>query len=269
VGNATALIKETIQKFLSARTRNGLEQAVLVRIRNVTHGSIKVVIADDHPLILQGLATLLSDEPDFRVIAACQDGMAALEAILKHSPDVALLDLRMPKMTGLDVLSKVLGQKTRIVILTAFADDDDVMEAINRGAYGIIMKVSGTSALLTSLRRVVAGYRSVPPELVKQEMPRLPEADSVRQSLTSREYEVMSLVANGLSNKIVAKQLKISVGTVKLHLHHIYCKIGISSRSTLAALVVRLRHIPVKSKLVIAKPNPAHEHLAARLGLQR
>jgi DNA-binding NarL/FixJ family response regulator len=95
----------------------------------VTHGSIEVVIADDHPVVLQGLVTLLSDEPDFRVVAACQDGTAALEAILKHSPDVALLDLRMPKMTGLDVLGKVANENTRIVILTAFAEDDDV----NRG----------------------------------------------------------------------------------------------------------------------------------------
>ena len=212
----------------------------------MTHGSIKVVIADDHPVVLHGLVTLLGDEPDFTVLAACEDGAAALEAILKYSPDVALLDLRMPKLTGLDVLGKVSNENTRIVIITAFAEDHDVMEAISRGVHGIILKASGADALITCLRKIVAGYRCVPPEFVRKELQRLAEANLVCQSLTSREREVMYLVAKGLSNKIVAEQLKISIGTVKLHLHHIYCKTRLSSRLALTTLALRLGYIPVK-----------------------
>jgi len=213
-------------------------------MRDVAHRAITVIIANDHPIVLQGLVGLLSGEPDFKVVAACEDGVAALEAILELSLDIALLDLRMPKMTGLDVLGKVSNEETRIVILTGFAEDQDVLVAISRGAHGILMKDAGASALITCLRRVVAGYRCVPPQLVRKELQLLAEAASVGQALTSREREVMCLIATGLSNKGVAEQLKISEGTVKLHLHHIYCKTGVSSRSALATLALRLGHIP-------------------------
>ena len=251
VGNATALIEEPGQDPHQLCARDRLELASKVRIREVAHGSITVVIADDHPVILGGLVTLLSDKSDFKVIAACGDGAAALEAILRYSPDVALLDLRMPKMTGLDVLSHVSNDNTRIVILTAFAEDHDLLAAISRGAHGIILKDSGTSALITCLRKVVLGYRILPPELVKREQHWQAEANSVHYSLTSREREVMGLVAIGLSNKAIAQQLGISAGTVKLHLHHIYCKTAASSRSALMTLALRLWPNSVKCKGVM------------------
>jgi len=203
---------------------------------------IKVIIADDHPVVLHGLVTLLSGEPDFRVIAACEDGARALEAIFKHAPDIALIDLRLPKMSGLQVLEKASKQiqSTRIVILTAFSDDRDVLLAISRGVHGILMKDSVANTLIQNLRRVNSGDRCIPAGLIAMELERQAEAVSVGQSLTSRERDVLRLIAQGQSNKRVAEQLQICEGTLKLHLHHIYEKTGLRNRSELMKLGLRI-----------------------------
>ena len=203
--------------------------------KHVNRKSITLVIADDHPVVLHGLVSLLKDEPGFKILATCEDGSTALGAIFTHSPDIALLDLRLPKMTGLEVLDKISNGTlpTRVVILTAFTEDRDVLVAISRGVHGIIMKDSVANALIKCLRQVHAGGRCVPPELIRKELHRQAEVASVSQSLTLRERDVVRLVGEGLSNKCVAEQLKITEGTLKLHLHHIYCKTGVSSRSAL------------------------------------
>lgn len=203
-----------------------------------SHKPIRVVIADDHPVVLHSLVSLLSGEPDFTVVAACEDGSTALDAIFKLSPDIALLDLRLPKMTGLEVLEKVSSENTRVVIFTGFAGDRDALAAVSRGVYGILIKDSAASTLITCLRRVAAGYRCVSPELVK-ELHRQTEAAAIVQALTLRERGVMRLIAEGLSNKDMARQLHVSEGTVKLHLHNIYCKTGVKRRVALAILAHR------------------------------
>ena len=202
------------------------------------NSSIKLVIADDHPVVLHGLITLLTSEPDFEILAACEDGATALEAIFEHSPDIALLDLRLPTMTGLEVLDKVVSRnlRTRVVIITAFTEDRDVLLALSRGVYGIILKDLVANAVIQCLRRVRTGERCLPSDLVRKELSRQEEAASLAQSLTWREREVLRLVAKGLSNKDASEQLKICEGTLKLHLHHIYRKTGVSSRSGLITL---------------------------------
>src|SRR5262245_22135882 len=214
----------------------------------VTRGSIKVIIADDHPVVLHGLVSLLSAESDFEVLATCTDGAAALEAIVNYSPDIALLDLRLPKMTGREVMDKVPKENKRVVIITAFAEDHDVLAAVKRGAHGIIVKDSATRTLISCLRQVGAGFRCVSHDLIREELHRLTETNFIQQLLTSREREVLCLVARGLSNKNVANQLKISEGTVKLHLHHIYCKLGVRSRSVLMTLALRAGGMRVTHK---------------------
>lgn len=206
------------------------------------HASIKVVVADDHPIVLHGLTSLLREDPGFEVVAACDDGVTAFEAVVHHAPDIALLDMRLPKMTGLQILKKVSSEnlKTRVVILTAFTDDHDVLTAISHGVSGIIMKDSLVSTLIGCLRRVSMGDRCVPAELVRKELDRVAEAASIGHALTLREREVMCLVARGMSNKVLARALQISEGTLKLHLHHIYCKTGVNSRSALLTLVLGL-----------------------------
>src|SRR5262245_46637704 len=204
--------------------------------------SIKLVIADDHPVVLHGLITLLTTEPDFEILAACEDGASALEAIFEHSPDIALLDLRLPKMTGLEVLDKVTSGNlvTRVVLITAFTEDRDVLLAVSRGVHGIILKDSIANAVIQCLRKVRTGERCLPSELVQKELRRQAKAAALAKSLTWREREVVRLVTNGWSNKGLAEQLKISEGTLKLHLHHIYRKTGVSGRSGLVTLAGHL-----------------------------
>ena len=208
----------------------------------MNHKAIKLVIADDHPVVLHGLVSLLKSEPDFRVLAARTDGASALEAIRTYSPDIALLDLRLPRMTGLEVLEKISNgtPPTRVVILTAFAESPDLLVAVSRGARGIVLKESAANVLVRCLRHVHAGGLLVPQELIRQAQDRQRETALVFRLLTSREREVVRLVAGGLSNKGAAAALKISEGTVKLHLHNVYFKMGMSGRLALMTLARRL-----------------------------
>jgi two-component system nitrate/nitrite response regulator NarL len=204
--------------------------------------SIKVVVADDHPVVLHGLVNLLRSEGGFEVVAACEDGAVALEAIRKRNPDVALLDLKLPRMTGLEILRLLAGEKlgARVVILTAFAEDRDVLAAVSHGVNGILMKESAPDVLIKCLHRVAAGDRWIPRELVSRALDRRIEAESIVNLLTVREREVILRIVEGLSNKQLALRLGLTEGTVKIHLHNIYAKTGVNSRAALLQLIQRL-----------------------------
>jgi two-component system nitrate/nitrite response regulator NarL len=208
----------------------------------VKRNGIRVVVADDHPIFLWGLVSVLRSQTDLKVLAACPDGATALDAILKYAPNIALLNLRMPRMTGLEVLNEVSKRTlaTRVVIVTACIEDHEAALALNRGVYGIITKNSTPKIVIQCLRTVHIGGRFFPTGLIGRQLQRWAEAATINQMLTSREQEVARLVAQGLPNKCVAQHLKISGGTVKLHLHRIYSKTGTSGRSSLADLVLRL-----------------------------
>jgi DNA-binding NarL/FixJ family response regulator len=203
---------------------------------------IKIVVADDHPVVLHGLVNLLRGEGDFEVVAVCEDGASALKAIHEQNPDIALLDLKLPKITGLELLELLSREnvKPRIVIITAFAEDRDVLTAVSRGVNGIVMKDAAPDLLIECLRQVVSGNRYIPPQLVSRALDRRIEAESVANALTARERDVILHVAEGLSTKQLAHRLGLSQGTLKLHLHHIYAKTGVNSRAALIGLVERL-----------------------------
>jgi DNA-binding NarL/FixJ family response regulator len=203
----------------------------------------KVVIADRHPVVLYGLTSLLNAENDFKVVASCHDGKKCLQAIRDLSPDIALLDIFMPGLTGLDILAAATSEHlpTRIVFLTATAEDRDLIIAAARGAYGVVLKEAAPDVLVHCLRQVAAGRRLLP--LPSSELLRRQEyaggnvaTDNVLTVLTERERQIMHLVSEGLSNKEVGRQLNISDGTIKVDLHHIYQKLAISNRTALAAL---------------------------------
>jgi DNA-binding NarL/FixJ family response regulator len=197
---------------------------------------VKVIIADRHPVVVYGLMSLLSTESDFRVVASCYDGKKCLQAIRDLSPDIALLDIFMPGLAGLDILAAVTIEHlpTRIVLLTASAQDRDVIIAAARGARGVVLKEAAPAVLIDCLRQVAAGRRLLP--LANGEAPR------GLTMLTERERQIMHLVSEGLSNKEVGRQLNISDGTIKVHLHHIYEKLSISNRTALAALAFSHHH---------------------------
>jgi DNA-binding NarL/FixJ family response regulator len=198
-----------------------------------------VALADDHPLVLRGLAQLIATRPQFEIVATATDGNAAIDDIRRHAPDVAVLDVNMPKLSGLDVLRAAVTERlaTRIVFLTASLTDERMLQAVNLGIYGIVLKDSAPESLLDCLDQVVAGGRWLAADLVQsalmRETARRRTGRGPIEALTTREAEVMRLVTSGLSNKQVARQLALSEGTVKIHLHNVYRKLNLGSRTAL------------------------------------
>jgi DNA-binding NarL/FixJ family response regulator len=201
----------------------------------------RITLADDHPLVLRGLVQLIATRPHLEIVATATDGAAAIDDIRRHAPDIAVLDLVMPKLGGLDILRSAMaeGLATRIVVLTASLTDEGLLEAVNLGIYGLVLKDSAPETLLDCLDQVVAGGRWLAAGMVEGAVRR--ETERHRgdrgpiETLTAREAEVMRLVTAGLSNKQVARQLALSEGTVKIHLHNVYRKLNLPSRTALAA----------------------------------
>jgi DNA-binding NarL/FixJ family response regulator len=200
-----------------------------------------VLLADDHPLVLRGLAQLIATRPQFEVVSTATDGDAALAAIRQLTPDLSVLDVNMPKLNGLDVLRAAVNERlaTRIVFLTASLTDERTLEAVDLGVYGIVLKDGAPESLLDCLEQVIAGGRWLADDLVqmaiKRETARRESSHQRIEALTTRETEVMRLVTSGLSNKQVARELALSEGTVKIHLHNVYRKLNLSSRTALTA----------------------------------
>ena len=194
------------------------------------------MLADDHPIVLEGLARLFEHHDDFQVLQCCQDGTEALEAVRTHRPEILVLDLRMPGLTGVEVLRALAkeGLSCRVVVLTAVLDDEATVEALRLGAVGVVGKDSPPKALLECVRRVHRGEKSVDSGVFGNAFARALRRDSERgeavSTLTPREIEVIRGVAEGLRNQDIAARLSICEGTVKIHLHKIYEKISIDNR---------------------------------------
>jgi DNA-binding NarL/FixJ family response regulator len=198
--------------------------------------SIRLVLADDHPLILDALENLFRLETDFEVVARCRDGEEALATVRQQNPDLLLLDVRMPQLDGLQVLQEMqrLQLQTQVILLTATLENDEVLEAIRLGVRGIVLKDMAPDLLLQCLRRVHAGEQWIERSTAKRALEKLLQRETgereLRAVLTPRELGIVRMVVSGLRNKEIAKKLFISEGTVKIHLHNIYDKLQISSR---------------------------------------
>jgi two-component system, NarL family, nitrate/nitrite response regulator NarL len=203
-----------------------------------------VVIADRHPVVLQGLTNVLGAESNFRVVASCSDGTECIEAIRRLLPDIAILDISLPGLTGLEILAIANSESlpTRLVFFTASIADRELVMSAAAGAYGVIPKDVTPEILLQSLRQVADGERLLPlpsaDQAVSPEQSNIPIAENVLTVLTDRERQIMALVSEGLSNKEIGRRLNIADGTIKVHLHHIYQKLEISNRTVLAALAI-------------------------------
>ena len=202
--------------------------------------SIRLVIVDDHPIILEGLQRLFESNQDFQVLCACENGEKGLAAVRTTRPDVLLLDLRMRGATGLDVLETLSHERLdcRTVLLTAAVTDDDVVKALQLGVMGLVLKESAPETLVECVRRVHAGERWIEPEAMSRAFDRVSRRESAAREiavkLTPRELEIVHMVAEGLRNRRIAERLFISEGTVKIHLHNIYEKLGVDGRLELA-----------------------------------
>ena len=195
-----------------------------------------VLIADQYPVVLQGLSSVLGTLPDFTVVARCTDKETLIDAIRIFMPDIAILDISMPGIGWREIHSiansKSLGMRsTRVVLFTASAEEDKLVTLATAGAYGFIAKDAEPELLVQALRQVANGQRLLP-------LSRSGRASTERNArlLTERERQIMRWVSEGLSNKEIARQLNISEGTIKVNLHHIFEKLAIKHRTALAAL---------------------------------
>lgn len=201
-----------------------------------------VLIADDHPIVLSGLSALIESDPAFTVIGTATDGRAAFDKMETLRPDIAVLDLNMPLMTGLEVLSALRhqGGSQRVILLAATLTDAEVFDASENGAAGILLKEMAPSTLMECLRVVAGGGRWLASEIVEAaistETNRRDRWKLHSSRLTSREAEIVALIVRGLPNKEIAFALGISEGTTKVHLNNIFRKLGVISRPGLLAL---------------------------------
>ena len=218
---------------------------------------IRIVIADDHPIFRDGLRRLLESESDLKVIGEACDGEEAVKMARQLKPDLLLLDLAMPRHTGLEALRDMTTESNshavRVILLTAAAENKQIVEALQLGARGVVLKDSATQLLLKSIHTVMSGEYWVGRESVSNLVLYLrtliqtsgEEARQKKFGLTPREIEIVSAVVAGYSNKEIAEYFKISEDTVKHHLSNIFDKLGVSTRLELALFAVN-QSLPLK-----------------------
>jgi NarL family two-component system response regulator LiaR len=206
--------------------------------------TIRVLIADDHAVVRQGLRTFLELQDDIEVVADACDGEEAVAAALDDRPDVVLMDLVMPGIDGIEATRRILRERpgTRVIALTSFLDDDKVLPAVRAGAAGYLLKDVEPGELVRAIHTVNDGGALLHPAVTARLMRELvdgePEAES-DANLTAREREVLALVARGLPNKLIARELGIAEKTVKAHMSSILAKLGVTDRTQAALLAVR------------------------------
>lgn len=200
--------------------------------------AIRIIVAEDHVLVREGTRLLLEREPDMQVVGQAGDGAEAVRLACELQPDVAVLDVRMPVMNGITATAEIrrVAPHTRVLILSAYDEDEYVAEALAAGAHGYILKMAPPQELVEAVRTVARGEFAVPPDLAYKFARRWASyhgqgKEAWARPLTARELEVLRLVARGLRNKEIAAQLNLSIRTVEAHIHAILNKLGASSRT--------------------------------------
>jgi two-component system, NarL family, response regulator len=197
---------------------------------------IRLLITDNHPVVRQGLTTILEQESDMTVIGQAGNGREAVEMFRQQQPDVTLMDLRMPEMNGVDAIKAICAEfdSAAIVVLTTFDGDEDIYRGLQAGAKGYLLKDAGTEELLAAIRTVARGQKYIPPAVGAKLAERMSNPE-----LSDRELEVLALMAKGKSNKEISAMLHISENTVKFHVNNILGKLDASDR--IQAVLVALK----------------------------
>ena len=203
---------------------------------------IRVVLADDHAVVRQGLRTFLDLQDDIEVVAEAADGLEAVGATLRTDPDVLLLDLVMPGLDGVGVLARLRDRdaRARVIVLTSFGDDDKLFAALRAGAAGYLLKDVEPSDLVRAIRSAHAGQSPLSPAIATRVVEEVAHGGSAAPGeLTPRELDVLTLIARGRSNKVIARELGVAEKTVKTHVSHILGKLGLTDRTQAALYAVR------------------------------
>ena len=197
---------------------------------------IRVLSVDDHPLLRQGIAAIISSQPDMLMVAQASTGREAIQQFRDHRPDVTLMDLRLPDISGIDAMIAIRSEfpDSRIVMLTTFEGDVEIQRALAAGARGYLLKNMPPKEMVDAIRQVHAGKKRIPHEVASQLAEHISD-----EALTEREIDVLQHVAGGNRNRDIAEQLFISEETVKVHVKHIMQKLGASDRTAAVAIGVR------------------------------
>ncbi|HEY4045623.1 MAG TPA: response regulator transcription factor [Acidobacteriaceae bacterium] len=197
---------------------------------------IRVLTVDDHPLLREGIAMVIKSQPDMELLAEGSNGKEALELFRRLRPDITLMDLRLPDMSGIDALASIRTEfpEARIIILTTFEGDVEVRRALKAGAYSYLLKSMPPKDLIETIRQVHAGKKRIPPDVANRLAEYLGD-----EALSAREIEVLKHVAGGNSNREIAKLLFISEETVKIHIKHVMEKLNANDRTEAVAIAVR------------------------------
>jgi DNA-binding NarL/FixJ family response regulator len=199
----------------------------------VAAGVIRVLLADDQRVVREGLGTLLGLLEGIELVATAADGEEALALSARHDPDVVLMDLRMPRMDGIEAIRRLAARGTSSIALTTYADDASVLGALRAGARGYLTKDAGADEILAAVEAVARGEAALDPAIQHHVLAAVsaPATPSPRHDLTPREVEVLQLIAEGLTNAEIADTLVVSAATVKSHVNHIFAKIGARDRA--------------------------------------
>jgi len=200
-----------------------------------TGAPIRVMCVDDHPLVRKGIASILANEADMQLVGEAGNGREAVEMFRKLRPDVVLMDLRMPEMTGIEAarLMRQDDPEARIIALTSYDGDQDIYKALEAGVRGYLLKEMVHTDVLRAIRTVYSGKRLMPQEVAERLSEYFPQV-----ALTPREVEVLGLVARGLANKEIAGKLGTASGTVKMHIQNILAKLGASDRTHAVTIAI-------------------------------
>ena len=201
---------------------------------------IRVVLADDHAVVRQGLRTFLDLQDDIEVVAEASDGLEAVEAAARLDPDIVLLDLVMPGLDGLGALKELRSGRARVIVLTSFGDDDKLFAALRGGAAGYLLKDVEPADLVRAIRSAHAGQSPLSPVVATRVVEEVAHGGSAAPgTLTPRERDVLTLIAQGRSNKVIARELGVAEKTVKTHVGHILAKLGVNDRTQAALYAVK------------------------------